>query len=161
MPSLFARLPNWQSHDLPRGHNSLEASKIRAFQRIQLAPVLVAKYPPLHAYVHSRAFYQAVFLFCHLFLCFPPPPSSSLTVFLQWIALHVIDSSLDRERERDRMLQRAASNAYSWWWASHIRTKQSRWLEENLKGMRVGFFSLILSIWVFLSSHDLLVNINI
>ncbi|GMH00698.1 hypothetical protein Nepgr_002537 [Nepenthes gracilis] len=30
------------------------------------------------------------------------------------------------------MLQRAASNAYSWWWASHIRTKQSKWLEQNL-----------------------------
>ncbi|KDP41485.1 hypothetical protein JCGZ_15892 [Jatropha curcas] len=33
------------------------------------------------------------------------------------------------------MLQRAASNAYSWWWASHIRTKQSKWLEENLQEM--------------------------
>ncbi|EEF48630.1 Restin, putative [Ricinus communis] len=33
------------------------------------------------------------------------------------------------------MLQRAASNAYSWWWASHIRTKQSKWLEENLQDM--------------------------
>ncbi|KAL9668466.1 hypothetical protein QQ045_006000 [Rhodiola kirilowii] len=33
------------------------------------------------------------------------------------------------------MLQRAASNAYSWWWASHIRTKQSRWLEQNLQDM--------------------------
>ena len=32
------------------------------------------------------------------------------------------------------MLQRAASNAYSWWWASHIRTKQSKWLEQNLHG---------------------------
>lgn len=32
------------------------------------------------------------------------------------------------------MLQRAASNAYSWWWASHIRTKQSKWLEQNLQG---------------------------
>ncbi|TYJ10694.1 hypothetical protein E1A91_A11G224700v1 [Gossypium mustelinum] len=31
------------------------------------------------------------------------------------------------------MLQRAASNAYSWWWASHIRTKQSKWMEQNLK----------------------------
>ncbi|XWS21400.1 hypothetical protein CRYUN_Cryun30bG0052000 [Craigia yunnanensis] len=31
------------------------------------------------------------------------------------------------------MLQRAASNAYSWWWASHIRTKQSKWLEQNLE----------------------------
>ncbi|TYI01933.1 hypothetical protein ES332_A11G234100v1 [Gossypium tomentosum] len=31
------------------------------------------------------------------------------------------------------MLQRAASNAYSWWCASHIRTKQSKWMEQNLK----------------------------
>ncbi|XP_022942873.1 protein NETWORKED 2D-like [Cucurbita moschata] len=33
------------------------------------------------------------------------------------------------------MLQRAASNAYSWWWASHIRTKQSKWMEQNLLDM--------------------------
>ncbi|XVF64902.1 hypothetical protein PTKIN_Ptkin09bG0203800 [Pterospermum kingtungense] len=33
------------------------------------------------------------------------------------------------------MLHRAASNAYSWWWASHIRTKQSKWLEQNLEDM--------------------------
>ncbi|XP_023552651.1 protein NETWORKED 2D-like isoform X1 [Cucurbita pepo subsp. pepo] len=33
------------------------------------------------------------------------------------------------------MLQRAASNAYSWWWASHIRTKQSKWMEQNLIDM--------------------------
>ncbi|KAK1362670.1 kinase-interacting protein 1-like [Heracleum sosnowskyi] len=33
------------------------------------------------------------------------------------------------------MLQRAASNAYSWWWASHIRTKQSRWLEQSMQDM--------------------------
>ncbi|XP_010909509.1 protein NETWORKED 2A-like [Elaeis guineensis] len=33
------------------------------------------------------------------------------------------------------MLQRAASNAYSWWWASHIRTKQSKWLDNNLQEM--------------------------
>ncbi|XP_054794324.1 protein NETWORKED 2D-like [Prosopis cineraria] len=31
------------------------------------------------------------------------------------------------------MLQRAASNAYSWWWASHIRTKQSKWMEQHLQ----------------------------
>ncbi|XP_039041767.1 protein NETWORKED 2A-like [Hibiscus syriacus] len=30
------------------------------------------------------------------------------------------------------MLQKVASNAYSWWWSSHIRTKQSKWLEQNL-----------------------------
>ncbi|KAL9312720.1 hypothetical protein ACSQ67_018172 [Phaseolus vulgaris] len=33
------------------------------------------------------------------------------------------------------MLQRAATNAYSWWWASHIRTKQSKWLEQSLQDM--------------------------
>ncbi|PAN15599.1 hypothetical protein PAHAL_2G500900 [Panicum hallii] len=33
------------------------------------------------------------------------------------------------------MLQRAASNAYSWWWASHIRTTQSKWLDANLQDM--------------------------
>ncbi|WOL08470.1 hypothetical protein Cni_G17223 [Canna indica] len=33
------------------------------------------------------------------------------------------------------MLHRAASNAYSWWWASHIRTKQSKWLDINLQEM--------------------------
>ncbi|KAG6491736.1 protein NETWORKED 2A-like [Zingiber officinale] len=33
------------------------------------------------------------------------------------------------------MLQRAASNSYSWWWASHIRTKQSKWLDNSLQDM--------------------------
>nr|CAD1828760.1 unnamed protein product [Ananas comosus var. bracteatus] len=33
------------------------------------------------------------------------------------------------------MLQRAASNAYSWFWASQIRTKQSKWLDNNLQEM--------------------------
>ncbi|KAK8673026.1 hypothetical protein V6N13_111382 [Hibiscus sabdariffa] len=33
------------------------------------------------------------------------------------------------------MLQTAASNEYSWRWASHIRTKQSKWLEHNLQDM--------------------------
>ncbi|KAG8068377.1 hypothetical protein GUJ93_ZPchr0005g15255 [Zizania palustris] len=33
------------------------------------------------------------------------------------------------------MLQRAASNAYSWWWASHIRTTQSKWLDTTLQEM--------------------------
>lgn len=33
------------------------------------------------------------------------------------------------------MLRRAASNAYSWWWASHIRTTQSKWLENILREM--------------------------
>ncbi|KAJ3685652.1 hypothetical protein LUZ61_014816 [Rhynchospora tenuis] len=33
------------------------------------------------------------------------------------------------------MLQRAASSAYSWWWASHVRTKQSKWLDSNLQEM--------------------------
>ncbi|KAL8151866.1 hypothetical protein V2J09_021674 [Rumex salicifolius] len=34
-----------------------------------------------------------------------------------------------------KMLQRAASNAYSWWVAGHIRTKQSKWLEQSLQDM--------------------------
>ncbi|CAI9116143.1 OLC1v1017219C1 [Oldenlandia corymbosa var. corymbosa] len=33
------------------------------------------------------------------------------------------------------MLHRAARNAYSWWWASHVRTKQSKWLDQNLQDM--------------------------
>ncbi|EPS69481.1 hypothetical protein M569_05284 [Genlisea aurea] len=33
------------------------------------------------------------------------------------------------------MLQRAATSAYSWWWASHVRTKQSKWLEQSLIDM--------------------------
>ncbi|CAI9775899.1 unnamed protein product [Fraxinus pennsylvanica] len=33
------------------------------------------------------------------------------------------------------MLHKAAKNAYSWWWASHIRTKQSKWLDQNLQDM--------------------------
>ncbi|KAM7518503.1 hypothetical protein LguiB_017465 [Lonicera macranthoides] len=33
------------------------------------------------------------------------------------------------------MLHRAARNAYSWWWASHIRTKQSKWLDQNMHDM--------------------------
>ncbi|KAK8652850.1 hypothetical protein V6N13_126873 [Hibiscus sabdariffa] len=41
------------------------------------------------------------------------------------------------------MLQRAASNAYSWWWASHIRTKQSKWLEHNLQDMEVKVKSVL------------------
>ncbi|KAG6483394.1 hypothetical protein ZIOFF_060039 [Zingiber officinale] len=44
------------------------------------------------------------------------------------------------------MLQRAASNAYSWWWASHIRTKQSKWLDSNLQGK---FLILAPSVYLF------------
>ncbi|XP_010274622.1 PREDICTED: protein NETWORKED 2D-like [Nelumbo nucifera] len=33
------------------------------------------------------------------------------------------------------MLQRAANNACSWWYASHIRTKQSKWLQQSLQDM--------------------------
>ncbi|RDX81702.1 Protein NETWORKED 2D, partial [Mucuna pruriens] len=39
------------------------------------------------------------------------------------------------QEETTNMLQRAASNAYSWWWVSHIRTKQSKWMEQNLQDM--------------------------
>jgi len=41
------------------------------------------------------------------------------------------------------MLQRAASNAYSWWWASHIRTKQSKWLDNNLHEMEEKVKSMV------------------
>ncbi|CAA0831207.1 Protein NETWORKED 2B [Striga hermonthica] len=41
------------------------------------------------------------------------------------------------------MLQRAASNAYSWWWASHIRTKQSKWLEQCLQDMEEKVQSML------------------
>ncbi|KAI7725664.1 hypothetical protein M8C21_022961, partial [Ambrosia artemisiifolia] len=38
-------------------------------------------------------------------------------------------------KKNDGMLSRAARNAYSWWWASHIRTKQSKWLDQNMQDM--------------------------
>ncbi|GLT48934.1 hypothetical protein SLA2020_225220 [Shorea laevis] len=41
------------------------------------------------------------------------------------------------------MLQRAASNAYSWWLASHIRTKQSKWLEQSLQDMEEKVASML------------------
>ncbi|XP_078437033.1 uncharacterized protein LOC144707691 [Wolffia australiana] len=41
------------------------------------------------------------------------------------------------------MLHRAASNAYSWWWASHIRTKQSKWLDNNLQDVEVKVESVL------------------
>ncbi|GKV23518.1 hypothetical protein SLEP1_g33230 [Rubroshorea leprosula] len=41
------------------------------------------------------------------------------------------------------MLHRAASNAYSWWLASHIRTKQSKWLEQNLQDMEEKVASVL------------------
>ncbi|XP_072998299.1 protein NETWORKED 2D-like [Typha latifolia] len=41
------------------------------------------------------------------------------------------------------MLQRAASNAYSWWWASHIRTKQSKWLDCDLQEMEERVKSIL------------------
>ncbi|KAK4490399.1 hypothetical protein RD792_001075 [Penstemon davidsonii] len=41
------------------------------------------------------------------------------------------------------MLQRAASNAYSWWWASHIRTKQSKWLDQSLQDMEEKVQSML------------------
>ncbi|CAN6458394.1 unnamed protein product [Victoria cruziana] len=41
------------------------------------------------------------------------------------------------------MLQRAASNAYSWWWASHMRTKQSNWLEQNLQDMETNLQTMM------------------
>ncbi|XP_075488587.1 kinase-interacting protein 1-like [Primulina tabacum] len=41
------------------------------------------------------------------------------------------------------MLQRAANNAYSWWWASHVRTKQSKWLEQSLQDMEEKVQSML------------------
>ncbi|KAL0919592.1 hypothetical protein M5K25_011695 [Dendrobium thyrsiflorum] len=46
------------------------------------------------------------------------------------------------------MLQRAASNAYSWWWASNIRTKQSKWLDSNLQEMEEKVKAMIMLIEV-------------
>lgn len=57
------------------------------------------------------------------------------------------------------MLQRAASNAYSWWWASHIRTKQSKWLETNLQGMCIhNIDMLLLKLITFFFTISLLIN---
>lgn len=64
-------------------------------------------------------------------------PTNGLNECL-WVFFFLSNGFLGRkEWERRVMLQRAASNAYSWWWASHIRTKQSKWLEQNLHGMYV------------------------
>ncbi|TVU36732.1 hypothetical protein EJB05_18677 [Eragrostis curvula] len=41
------------------------------------------------------------------------------------------------------MLRRAASNAYSWWWASHIRSTQSKWLDNNLQEMEMRVKAMI------------------
>ncbi|KAK8454000.1 hypothetical protein SEVIR_5G378100v4 [Setaria viridis] len=41
------------------------------------------------------------------------------------------------------MLRRAASNAYSWWWASHIRSTQSKWLDSNLQDMETRVKAMI------------------
>ncbi|CAO2195174.1 unnamed protein product [Urochloa humidicola] len=41
------------------------------------------------------------------------------------------------------MLRRAASNAYSWWWASHIRSTQSKWLDSNLQDMETRVKTMI------------------
>ncbi|KAG2592773.1 protein NETWORKED 2A-like [Panicum virgatum] len=41
------------------------------------------------------------------------------------------------------MLRRAASNAYSWWWASHIRSTQSKWLDSNLQEMETRVKAMI------------------
>ncbi|KAL6853715.1 hypothetical protein ACP4OV_019744 [Aristida adscensionis] len=41
------------------------------------------------------------------------------------------------------MLRRAAGNAYSWWWASHIRTTQSKWLDNNVQDMETRVQAMI------------------
>jgi hypothetical protein len=73
---------------------------------------------------------------------------------------------LKRKRKREikqeltKMLQRAASNAYSWWWASHIRTKQSKWLEQNLQGNPILLHQNIIWVFVYVGSNiDLLRNL--
>ncbi|KAE8695391.1 Detected protein of unknown function [Hibiscus syriacus] len=40
-------------------------------------------------------------------------------------------------------LQKAASHAHSWWWVSHLRTKQSKWLEQNLRDMEEKMCSML------------------
>jgi hypothetical protein len=50
------------------------------------------------------------------------------------------------KHNKENMLQRAASNAYSWWWVSHIRTKQSKWMEQNLQGSLLAYNIFILII---------------
>ncbi|GMI77273.1 hypothetical protein like AT1G58215 [Hibiscus trionum] len=40
-------------------------------------------------------------------------------------------------------LQKAASHAYSWWWVSHLRTKQSKWLEQNIQEMEEKVCSML------------------
>ncbi|RWW31329.1 hypothetical protein GW17_00004040 [Ensete ventricosum] len=45
------------------------------------------------------------------------------------------------------MLQRAGSDGHSWWWASHIRTKQSKWLDGNLRGQSFFFCFSSSSFW--------------
>ncbi|KAL4284065.1 hypothetical protein GQ457_16G016520 [Hibiscus cannabinus] len=37
----------------------------------------------------------------------------------------------------------AASHAYSWWWVSHLRTKQSKWLEQNIQDMEDKVCSML------------------
>ncbi|MBA0849633.1 hypothetical protein Goshw_018469 [Gossypium schwendimanii] len=51
------------------------------------------------------------------------------------------------------MLQRAASNAYSWWWASHIRTKQSKWLEQNLQERQLD-----IDTWKITDAEEMVTN---
>ncbi|GMI77272.1 hypothetical protein like AT1G58215 [Hibiscus trionum] len=41
------------------------------------------------------------------------------------------------------VLQKAASHAYSWWWVSHLRTKQSKWLEQNIQDMEEKVCSML------------------
>jgi len=59
----------------------------------------------------------------------------------RWTCIHRRGAWVTRLRNswaeggrKNSMLQRAASDAYSWWWASHVRTKQSKWLDNNLRG---------------------------
>jgi len=58
------------------------------------------------------------------------------------------------------MLQRAASNAYSWWWASHIRTKQSKWMEQNLQGSLLAYNHSLFHI-IKSQVHALVLTLNV
>lgn len=72
--------------------------------------------------------------------------------FSLWMGWEEVSSNQEEEEGEDqdcKMLQRAASNACSWWWASHIRTKQSKWLEQSLQGRCHGWSFFFFFFYVF------------
>lgn len=91
----------------------------------------------------------------------PPPPLSSsssliLTTTIPTFFLKQYSSIVGGRRRswEGEMLHRAANNAHSWWCASHIRTRQSKWLDQNLKGMYI-YVSLVSVHVVFIISYML------